>query len=245
MGYLLFVSLLLGQPTLGTAEMVNPSAKDLDAYTRSFYDKEATLLGEGLQHIIQHSQLTIPDGVFGRYIDLLCALPPRQEHLPYIVKMLRKSDPHFQEAGVRLATASVARIGSFDTLEEPLCDLLQNADLDPWVFLAIVEFAKVPTQWTSAPDLPRFFGLLATAAYKPMKPWRSNDRSRRPQIERERLIRPHEDAKELLDLVIRSQSATPRVKAILPILEKAYGTKGWEDTQKAVEAKSSRKNPAK
>jgi hypothetical protein len=244
-GLSLIVSLILGQPALAPGATVKTSAEDLETYTQSFYEKEASLLGESLQHLIQFDQLSIPDGVFGRYIDLLCALPPRQEHLPHIIKLLRKTNPYLQEAGVRLATASVAKLGEFATLERPLCDLLQNPDLDPWVFLAIVDFAKVPVRWTTAPDLTRFFGLLASVAYEPIKPWRPDRRNRHLWIERARLIRPQQDAQELLDWVMQNLPATPRLKAILPVLEKAYGTKGLENTRKAIEAKAARRNSAK
>ena len=200
-----------------------------DADAKIFYDKGSALRLDGLKNIAHYEHLPAPDGRFDDYVDVLCALPPRKEHYPLIIEMLRKSDPYLQEAGVKLATASVRTLNDYTGLEAPFCDILNRADLDPWVLRAIVQFASVSCNRIS-PPLVKFYADFAAVAYE-RTPTCSPGKT---IILRQMGIDPYLDARRcVLQVMLNSTNPTPRSDAILPYLERAFNTKGWSDTYKA------------
>lgn len=220
----------------GSAESARKSDTDgFDTYRKALNEKCAFVLADALEHIVRYDRLPASDGAFGDHIAMLCALPPRKEHLPLIIKLIKKSDPFLQEAGVLLASASVRVLNDYSGLEAPLCDLLKTPDLDPWVLHAIVQFAGLSNN-SRSPGLVNLYSSLSEVAFDG-----TTERQRGRQgvvIMRNKGIRPHADARQLMDQVmLNSTKPTPRSVAILPYLEKACGTKGWEDTYQAVNMK--------
>ncbi|MFZ4394842.1 MAG: hypothetical protein ACOYOU_04360 [Kiritimatiellia bacterium] len=224
-------------------------AVDFDARAKAVDNKGAALLTEGMQQIVQYERLPTSDGIFGGYVRFLCALPPREEHLPQIILLLQKKDPYLQEAGVNLATASVKSLNNYSGLEDPLCALLKKPDLDGWVLYALVQFAKEAMN-PNSPALTNFFGALAEATVGQLTPKTGKAgvaAADRPLVGigmgRQMPINPEKDAKTILDwIVMYTEEQTPRVRAILPYLEKAYGTKGWKATRAAALKKSQPEN---
>lgn len=139
---------------------------NFDADIEKFYEKGAALRLEELRRIAQCEELPTVDGPFSRYLEVLCALPPRKEHISFIIELLRKKDPYLQEAGVKLATASVSKLNDYTGLEDPLCDVLGQTDLDPWVLQAIVEFFKEADSTNISPPLVKFYAAIAATAYE-------------------------------------------------------------------------------
>jgi hypothetical protein len=204
-----------------------------DADSRDFYEKGAALRLEGLQRIVHCEHLPTTDGNFSDYVDVLCALPPRKEHYPLIIELLRKADPYIQEAGVKLATASVRKLNDYSGLESPICDVLRQTDLDPWVLHAIVEFASVSCN-TISPPLVKFYGAFAAVAYERLSAKRAPEAKGKTFIMRTRGIEPYENARRwVIQVMLTSKNPTPRSEAVLPYLERAFNTKGWADTCKA------------
>jgi hypothetical protein len=203
-----------------------------EKFQTAFYEKAASLRLEGLQNIVSYEHLPTSDGWFSDYIDVLCALPPRKEHYPFIVKLIRKSDPYLQEAGIKLATSSVKKLNDYASLEAPICELLKQPDLDPWVLKAIVQFASVTCN-SRSPDLIDFWTDFAAVAYE-RSPAKTTPTSGKTQIGRQMAIQPYEDARRwVVQLMLNSTNPTPRSQAVLPYLERAYKTKGWADTYRA------------
>lgn len=234
-----------------TARAADAEATDspFKARSENVYTKGAALLTEGLQQIVQYDRIPAADGTFSKYIRFLCTLPPREEHLPLIILLLQKKDPYLQEAGVNLATASVKGINTYSGLEDPLCALLKRPGLDGWVFYALVQFAEEAGN-PGAPALTNFFGALAEATIGHLTPntGKAGVAAAASQLVgigmgRQMPINPEKDAKTILDrLVMYTEEPTPRVRAILPYLEKAYGTKGWQATRAAALKKAQREN---
>jgi hypothetical protein len=199
-----------------------------------FYEKASSLRFEGLQNIAQHEHIPTSDGSFSDYVAILCALPPAKEHYPFIIKLIQKSDPYLQEAGIKLATSSVNKLNDYSGLEEPICALLKQPDLDPWVLRAIVQFAATSCN-TRSPDLVNFYAEFAAVAYE-RSPAKADAQFK--GICRTMMIHPYEDARQWVVQVMLNQSKpTPRSEAILPYLERAYKTKGWADTYRAAGGK--------
>ena len=129
-----------------SASTARAKADDFDARAKAVDNKGAALLTEGLQQIVQYDRLPTSDGTFGEYVRFLCALPPREEHLPLIILLLQKKDPYLQEAGVNLATASIKGLNNYSGLEDPICALLKKPDLDGWVlYLSLIHISE-PTR---------------------------------------------------------------------------------------------------
>jgi len=212
------------------AEAGKPAASDtFRSHVKAMYDRGAGLLKEGLQHINQYERIPVPDGVFNDYIDMLCALPPRTEHLPLIIKLIRKSDPYLQEAGIRLASSSVRALNDYTGLQAPICELLKRSRLDPWVLRAIVQFASNSNN-TISPELENLFRDLAAVACRknPKKPEKNI-------VFRSMAISPYRDAKILLNQVMLNTAAHKlRRRAILSYLENEFGTKGWTETYRTL-----------
>jgi hypothetical protein len=199
----------------------------------AFYEKAASLRLEGLQDVVQYEHLPTSDGSFSNYIDVLCALPPRKEHYPLIIRLLQKSDPYLQEAGIKLATSSVNRLNDYSDMEAPICALLKQPDLDPWVLEAIVQFASVACK-SRSPDLVNFWSEFAAAAYERRPATTAPTPGKTRFIMRQMGIQPYEDARRwVVQLMLSSTNPTPRSEAVLPYLERAFRTKGWADTYRA------------
>ena len=152
--------------------------------------------------------------------------------------MIQKTDPFLQEAGINLALASVEALHDYSGLEDPICDLLKKPDLDPWVLYAIVSFAEQANSSTRTTDLLNLHTSLAEVIYKPPNAKPASSAGKQERIMRARPIYPVEMAKAVFDRTMTAFSQpTPRSMAILPYLEKEYGTNGWEETYRAVSRK--------
>ncbi len=209
---------------------------NFDADAEKFYEKGAALRLEELRRIAQYENLPTIDGRFLRYLDVLCALPPRKEHYSFIIELLKKKDPHLQEAGVKLATASVSKLYDYTGLEEPLCNILGQSDLEPWVLDAICWFACA-TQGHDSPPLTKFYREFAAVAYE-RSPQKKAPEPRRSAFLRSAGIQPYEDARKwVIQVMAGSEKPTPRSIAVLPYLERAFKTKGWAETHKAADKK--------
>jgi len=212
-----------------------------DSFTSKWEKKASEMLEEGLKYLVQLDSRPAPSGVFGGFVDRLAALPFAKRHTSYLIRLIEKSDPFLQEAGLELACAAVelARTSSeqtdiYEALEPTICRLLDNGILDPWILLAIVKFAKTAND-TVSPELFCLFRGLAEAAYGKgvslLTPG-STESGNSILRSRARGIEPIKEAKELLDDVMLTRTKpTPRTKAILPFLEKAHKTKGWQATR--------------
>jgi len=225
-------AIVVGLMTCGIAANANGQMSDRDKFkadSQSLYERLSALRLEGLQNIVQFEHSPTSDGWLIAYVDTLCALPPRREHYPLIIKLIQKPDPWLQEAGIKLATASVSKLNDYSGLEAPICELLRRPDLDPWVLEAIVGFAAASCNPRS-PALSDFFADFAAVAYErsPAKTTLTGS------ICRQRGIQPYEDARRWVIQVMLNQSKpTPHSEAVLPYLERAFKTKGWAETYRA------------
>lgn len=232
----LLFGFIIACPTLYSEQPEEVDVSDkFDADTEKFYEKGAALRLEELRRIAKCESMPTPDGRFSRYLDVLCALPARKEHYSFIIELLKKKDPYLQEAGVKLATASVSELNDYTGLEEPLCDILTQPNLDPWVLQAICGLAST-TQYTISPPLTKFYRDFAAVAYEQVPQKKMPDTIQSLFITRSAGIFPHLEAQKwIIQVMLTSGKPNPRANAVLPYLEREFKTKGWAETYKAAE----------
>ena len=113
-----------------------------DAFSKEFYGEANDFAKKSIEHISNYESLPAPDGVFNRHIKILVSLPLPKEVSPNISKLIRKSDPYLQEAGVELAIALCKnRFVDYSEFEIELIKVLSNPNLDPWVMQAVHFYA--------------------------------------------------------------------------------------------------------
>ncbi len=160
------------------------------------------------------------DGVLGEWIETLRALRFGADDIPFIAQLIDKRDALLQEAGLRLARTAIRYVDATAALAAPLERLVSN-EIDPWVLESLVDLLA----YSQAPfdavyeglarihgRAPKGFGI---ARNRHIDPWR-------------RIVQVYE-ANAL-------QTLRPRARdmAVLPILEREHGTRGWEPTLRAI-----------
>jgi hypothetical protein len=208
--------------------------KDFDVYVDSWKSDASRLLDEGLEYLQQLDCIPVPDGVFRDFVNRLVGLPFTDKQLSRIIALIEKQSPYLQECGIELAKAFLRDVGEDPKIGLVMCKLLARKNLDPWVFIAIVEYVQLYSESLDCPANIKLFRDLAKAAYereyiKP-KPFTGN-------IMRNRAIFPEMDARKLLEQVLIRNTHPSRTKAILPYLEKVYKTKGLSDTVNTIQVK--------
>ena len=184
--------------------------------------KTHPLLVEALDWLASHDTNPDSDGVVGRWVTSLCAFDFQREDAPKIAALLGKTDPHLVEHGVKLATALLGCVDAWDVFEAPLVKMIARGPVDLWVAEAVV--GLLSRAHAAAP--PSVYRALARQHGIP---------AAREGIMRNRGIRPWRDLEEVYaQNMLQTLEPTERELAVLPILEKKLGTKGFLDTQAKV-----------
>jgi hypothetical protein len=194
-----------------------------DDFIEGWYARLRGAVSDALAYLAACETSPSSDGVLGDWVDTLVALRFTASDIPFIGQLIDKRDPHLQEAGVRLATASLrgASASAFGQLEAPLARLTAQP-IDSWVLESLVDLLA----HTRRPMIPVYEGLVANHGKAP----RGYGIMRNRHIEPWRRLVQHVYEQHALQ-TLRPQA---RDLVYLPILEREHGTHGWEPTVRAV-----------
>jgi len=178
-------------------------------------------LNDALAYLASLEAVPVSDGILIEWIDVLVAMKFAESDIPLIVRIIDKTDPHLQEAGVRLARAAFRSAGGTDELEPALARLVSQP-IDPWVLEALVDLlADTRAELTTV-----YQGLAQIHGQPPRREW---------GILRNRSIQPW---RRLVQVYLQNaiQVVHPRERdlAYLPVLECELGTRGWDVTQRHI-----------
>jgi hypothetical protein len=187
----------------------------------AWHERVHHAVNDALAYLASLEATPISDGILGEWIDVLVAMKFAPDDIPLIVSIIDKSDPHLQEAGVRLARAALRTVDAADALEPALARLVSR-EIDGWVLEALVHLladsrAELTTVYQG---LAKIHGKTPTGVRgimrnRAIQPWR-----RLVQVYTQNIV----------------QTARPRDRdlAYLPVLERELGTHGWEATQRHI-----------
>ena len=196
----------------------------MDDFIDHWHAGIARALDDALAFLATHEESPFSDGILGEWLRELCAFRFQERHLAPIVALIKKRDPHLQEAGVSLAAAALRNVDGAQAIEPALAALAGAPDLDTWVLQAIVDLL-------SGHIGPR--GALFTEVYRVLVKLKPVARSRRgpPGIMRNRAINPFGDLIGLYEQhLLQTLNPTARDLLLLPALEARHHTRGWQPT---------------
>ena len=186
----------------------------------AWHDRVHGALNDALAYLASLEASPVSDGILIEWIDVLVALKFAPADVPLIVRIIDKTDPHLQEAGVRLARASLRSVDAAAELE-PALARLASREIDPWVLEALVELLA-----DNRLELTTVYQGLAAIHGKPPRGW---------AIMRNRAIQPWRRLVQVyLQHAIQTLRPRERDLAYLPVLERELGTHGWEVTQRHI-----------
>jgi hypothetical protein len=187
-----------------------------------------------LTYLASLDESPVSDGILGDWIDTLVAMRFTSDDVPLIVRIIDKSDPHLQEAGIRLARSAIGAPDDTPALEAALARVVSR-EIDAWVLEALVDLlAFTRLELTSVyQKLAAVHG--ATPAYGEPRGDESTGAPRRRYILRNRHIQPWRRLVELYQQnAIQTLEPRERDLAYLPVLERELGTRGWRATQRHI-----------
>jgi len=186
----------------------------------AWHERVHSALNDALAYLASLEAAPVSDGILGEWIDVLVALKFTPTDVPLIVRVIEKTDPLLQEAGVRLARAALRTVDGAGELE-PALARLASREIDPWVLEALVDLLA-----DNRLELTSVYAGLATIHAKPARGW---------TIQRNRAIQPWRRLVQVyLQHAIQTLRPRERDLAYLPVLERELGTHGWEVTQRHI-----------
>ncbi|HEY5926781.1 MAG TPA: hypothetical protein VIV11_34075 [Kofleriaceae bacterium] len=186
----------------------------------AWHERVHSALNDALAYLASLEAAPVSDGILIEWIDVLVALRFAGNDVPLIVQLIDKTDPHLQEAGVRLARAALRSVTAASELE-PALARLASREIDAWVLEALVDLLA-----EDHGDMTTVYQGLAAIHGKQARGW---------GIKRNRGIQPWRRLVQVyLQHAIQSVRPRPRDLAYLPVLERELGTHGWEVTQRHI-----------
>jgi hypothetical protein len=181
-------------------------------------------LADALAMLAACDALPASDGVVADWVDALCGLRFRADDVAPVVALIGKASPGLQEVGVRLAGSILRDLRSWSAIEPAIAELVARGPVDSWVLLAIVELLRE----TNTTTLPAPIAILDALVRRHGETRRTPDDG----IYRNRHIEPwHELEAFYVACLACTSSPGPRERAMLPVLERRFGTRGLEATQ--------------
>lgn len=191
-----------------------------DEYIEGWYGRLRGPVTDALAYLADCETAPTSDGVLGEWVDTLRALRFGADDVPFIAQLIDKHDVHLQEAGVRLAHSTLRYVDATAAFTPPLTRLVSR-EIDPWVLESLIDLLA----YSQAPfdsvyeglarihrQPPKGFGI---ARNRHIDPWR-------------RVVQVYESN------AIQTLRPRARDMAVLPILEREHGTRGWEPTLRAI-----------
>jgi hypothetical protein len=194
----------------------------VDDFINEWHARVHGALADGLAWLVKHDMAPTSDGVLGQFVDVLCAMRFQADDATPIAALIEKTDPLLQEAGIELATAHLRDLGDWDGFEAPIARMIARGPVDSWIALALLVLLR-STCWS--------YGHKPVTIYRELAK-RHREIHRGHGIMRNRFIQPWDELESLYaQHVIQELEPGDRETAILPILEKKLGTKGFRETQ--------------
>lgn len=187
----------------------------------AWHSRVHSAVADALAYLANLEAAPVSDGILIEWVDVLVAMKFDDADIPLIVSIIDKTDPHLQEAGVRLARAALRTARGTEALEPALARLVSQPP-DPWVLEALVDLlADTRAELTTV-----YQGLAQIHGQPPRRDW---------GIMRNRAIQPW---RRLVQIYLQNaiQAVHPRERdlAYLPVLERELGTRGWDVTQRHI-----------
>ncbi len=192
-----------------------------DQFLDEWHARLADALHDGLAFLAGCDAHPFPDGVLHDWVRQLCTFHFEPRDVAPIAALIRKRDPHLQEAGVELATAALSHVDAGTAIGDAVAELLRAQPVDDWVLLAVV-------------GLLQHFEL--TAVYREVVKLAPRTRPRgMTGIMRNRHIDPYRELDQLYEQnAIQTLVPQERDLCYLPLLEARLGTRGWAATQRRI-----------
>ena len=186
----------------------------------AWHERVHGALNDALAYLASLEAAPVSDGILGEWLDVLVAMKFAASDIPLIVRIIDKTEPLLQEAGVRLARAAMRSVDAEAELEPALAHLVSR-DIDAWVLEALVDLL-VDTRL----ELTTVYQGLAAIHGRSARGW---------GIQRNRAIQPWRRLVQVyLQHAIQTLRPRNRDLAYLPVLERELGTHGWEVTQRHI-----------
>jgi hypothetical protein len=196
-----------------------------DDFIERWRARLAGALDDALAHLAAHQRSPYSDGVLGDWVRQLRTFPVAEHHLPHLLALIGKPDPHLQEAGVQLAEAALSHLDCADAIEPAIAALLARP-VDSWVLEAIIDLLHR----SIGPLGPQF-----TSIYRALIALPPGARAAGDGIQRNRYINPRARLLTLYQQhALQTIEPTDRDLLLLPLLEARHGTRGWRETQLAI-----------
>lgn len=191
-----------------------------DEFIDGWYGRLRGAITDALAFLASCETAPTSDGILGEWVETLRALRFSDEDVSFIAQLIDKRDPLLQEAGVRLGRAALRDVDATAAFAAPLERLVSN-DIDPWVLESLVDLLA----YSQAPFDAVYEGLARIHGRTP----KGFGIARNRQIDPWRRVVQVYEANAL-------QTLRPRARdmAVLPILEREHGTRGWEPTLRAI-----------
>jgi hypothetical protein len=195
-----------------------------DDPVRDWFAHVHPALADALATLAACDTLPAPDGVVATWVDALCALHFEACDVAPVVALIGKASPHLQEVGIRLAVSVMRDVQSWDPIEPALAALVGRGPVDDWVVLAIVELLRATYTTTLREPIALLDALVRRHGQaRPAMPDR---------IQRNRYIAPWRELEAFyVQCLACVTPAGARERAVLPVLERRFGTRGLAATQ--------------
>lgn len=194
----------------------------------AWHARAELLLDEALAVLVEQDESPLADGVLGEWTRQLARFRFSERHVAPVVTLVRKRDPLLCEAGLVLATSLLERnVHAAPDVDAAVAAVFDASPVDPWILEAIATLASRHAEIARFPLTYRRL-VVELAAAKPI--------AREARIiMRNRAIAPHQRFIELFEHHILSAHAqTERERLVLPLVEAALGTRGFEATREAI-----------
>jgi hypothetical protein len=103
----------------------------VDEFIRGWRARLSGALDEALAHLAAVDESPYSDGVLHDWVRQLSTFSFEERHVPPILALIGKPDPHLQEAGLELAAAALGCVDCSDAVEPAIVAILRSMGLDP------------------------------------------------------------------------------------------------------------------
>ncbi len=191
----------------------------------AWHARADVLLDEALALLVDHEELPFADG---EWVRQLARFRFSAQHVAPVVALIRKRDPFLCEAGIVLAASLLERNrDAAAEVDAAVASVFEAPPVNPWILEAIASLASRHAELARFPLTYR--RLVVELEARPsiaMEPQR---------IMRNRAIAPHRRFIGMFEHhILSAQTQTERERLVLPLVEAALGTRGFEATRDAL-----------
>jgi hypothetical protein len=206
------------------------SSSQADERLAQWHRRAAVLLDEALDFLNAHDEAPCSDGVVGEWVRQLEHFRFEERHTAPIIALIGKRDLILREKGVLLARSLLDDVESaMADVDAAVASMLEDSPVDPWILEAVARLLSHHAQRGQ---------FLAT--YRRIASELGHSHQRRAPapgrgIMRNRGIDPHRTFITLFEQhILDATTQTERERLVLPFVEAALGTRGFEATRESI-----------